>query len=514
MSLQTEFEAAHLRRGPVLDRMRANAAFTIPFTLPDDLFSGNDEIHQSYQSLGANGISNLVAKLLTALFPPGMPWFLNEPSAKAKMVLGDDAFLEMENLLYRRDLAIQRKFEAMGHRIPIRAALQSILILGPALMLVTDKYRLRGFRIDQYVLKRASDSELLWLITHEKKDIEQLSEEDRAKAEINKDQISEDSNGGKTVDLYTKAARQRSDKWIVQQEINNKIIRTSEEPVNPYLAPGYIELPGEDYSRSFVEERSIGDLRAYNGLSKAILDGMVNAAKMVPVLDDANSNGMSPADLAKPNGQVVYGRVQNGQVQGAAFLKTDKFADFSVAIKGNENIETRIGKQMLLEMDAQPTGDRVTATQVSRIARELDGALGGIYAHIAEEIQRPLYDRVVYQMERDKILTPLPEEIADATDTHILTGLEALARQSRLDRLAQVVQMIAPMPDAQRRIKWATVYEDVFKGVNLDVHRYLMTEDELSAEAQAQIEQQVQLAAAQQSIATAGKVVESAAQSS
>ena len=44
------------------------------------------------------------------------------------------------------------------------------------------------------------------------------------------------------------------------------------------------------------------------------------------------------------------------------------------------------------------------------IAKELEGALGGPYVHIVEEMQRPLVERTLRQLERDKVLVPMRAE--------------------------------------------------------------------------------------------------------
>ncbi len=504
-TIKKEWESADAERSGFLERNREAAALTIPSVLPDEGLRGEDEILKSFQNVGADGVSNLVGRLIIALFPPGVRWFQFSPSVSAIMApnVTPEALDQFRGLLYERELTIQTKMDATNYRTKQRVGLQQLLVVGNSLLKLDDDYRLKCYRLDQWVQRRTSTNDVHWLITREEVDPLDLTEAEIAQAHVDIEQE-------EPLELYTKAFLQRNGKWRIQQELNSEIIRDAEEPVSPFLPAGYEELPGEDYSRGFVELK-IGDLRSLNGLWKALLDGMVAVTKIHPVCDD--TKGFRPSDIMKPNGTPIVGRVEGGEPTGIAFLQSKKVADLSVAMQGTDRIEKRLGKSMLLESSMQPQGERVTATAVMRIAKEVEGALGGVYAQIAEEVQRPFLERFVWQMERDKLLEPIRETDKRLIQTHILTGLEALGRHADVERLLTALQIVAQIPEALQRVRMDVAVAQIFRGFSLDTKRLLKTDEELNAEQQAAAQQQMRQAADAQTIETAGRVVETAAAS-
>ena len=372
-------------------------------------------------------------------------------------------------------------------------------------------YWYKNFRFDHFVQKRGSGSKVLWGITMEMKDPMELSDEDISRAGLgSREELEKKEGENRNTELYTKWIRQSDGRWLIQQEMNDKIIRWSLEKVNPYLTLGYIEMTGEDYSRGFVEGLE-SDLLSYDTNIKSLLDWGVNASKITPVVDNAESGGMTATDLSKPSGEVIYGTVRDGNVKGVGFLATKMQGEIRVVAEIAATLEARLGKQFLLETEAQRDAERVTATEVMRVARQLEGALGAIYAEIASEIQRPLLDRMMYQMERDKLLEPLPEGFEEAVDVEILTGLSALGRQQELERLISVVQLLSALPEAMADLSPKRMAAVAFQAHSLDIDKYSKTEDEKLAGAEAAEAQQLRLAAGEQAIKTGGKVIEEGA---
>ena len=511
MSLKSEFLTADAARANILEKQRECSVYTIATILPPEALSPQEEILRSYQSLGADGLSNLVSKLVIALFSPSVPWFRFKPSAKLKndTAVSPEDIEAFDDRLYARELLIQSQLDSTNYRVKMRTALESLVGIGNSLTQMTDNWKFKNFRQDHWVQRRGTDGELLWLITLEKVDPVTLSDEMLTQAGLGRAELEAKEGNDRLQELYTKCERRaNSDHWFIHQELNEKQVgQESEEAVSPYIAVGYIEVPGEDYSRGFIEER-LADLRSLNGLTKAMLDGAVAAALVYVVVDEAK--GLKPRDLGKPTGTILTGRVENGVVQGVGFVKSDKQADFNVAHLLAATIEKRLGKQMLLESTLQPTGERVTATQVMRIARELEGALGGVYAQIATELQLPLLLRTIYQMEAQNLLPAIPAALKDSIEIQILTGLEALGRQLDLEKLTAALQIVGQIPGAVDRIS-PDVIESIFQGLNLDTAKFLKTDEEMAAEREAAMEAQTRQVAREKLVETVGNIVENAA---
>ena len=507
MTLKAEFEAQDAKRANVTERVRECAAFTIPWVLPEENTKGTDTILQPYQSLGSSGIENLVGKLVGSLFPTGTPWWSTVPSAQARTSdLSPEDMEAFKATLLARDLLIESKLDDTNYRIAQRAVLENVMVAGNSLAFLTRDYMLKTFRFDQYVQRRAG-GRLSWVIASEQVDVTSLPDETIAAAALDREKLMAGEPADRIQSLYTKAEWQRGGSWVITQEINEHQVKTSEEPVSPFFSVGYRELAGEDYSRGFVEAR-LGDLRSFNGLAGAILDLTIAAARLVPVYDPAK--GWTTADLTSPNGQPRAGRVDGSTPNGIGFLQSNKHNDISVAMTYSQMIEKRLAKAMLLESSAQPTGERVTAAQIMRIARELEGALGGVYTHIAEEIQKPFLNRVIWQMERDKLLVPLPAN-AKAHELSILTGIEALRRQAELDRLLLAMQVLGPIPGAMQRIKFELLADRILRLLGINTPELIKTPEELEAELEKQRQAGLDTAASEQAIKSIGAIAENSA---
>ncbi len=515
-TLKSQFADADAARINILERARICARLTHPDMLPQLNTTPDMTLESSFQSLGSDGLSNVTSKITTAIFHP--PWFRFKPSAKVIVaanngILSRDVFDAFGKRLHDRELQIQSQFEKTKLNTKFRTSFEHTLGVGNSLTLSGGEdgdYWYKNFRMDHYVQKRGGNGNILWGITKEMKDPMELSDEDISKAGLGSRQELEKKEGEqRNQELYTKWIRESDGKWLIQQEMNDKIIRWSIEPVNPYLALGYIEMAGEDWSRGFVEGL-LGDLLSFDTHMRSLLDWGVNASKITPVIDDANSGGMVPKDLTRASGVVVEGRVIDGDVQGVAFLATKMQGEIRVVAEIAANLENRLSKQFLLEIQGQRDAERVTATEIIRDARQLEGALGAIYSEVSEG-QRQLLDRMMYQMERDGLLEPLPEGFEEAVDVEILTGLSALGRQKELEKLASAVQMLSVFPEAMAELSTPRIAATVFQAHDLNIQKYNKTEEEKLAAAEAAEAQQLRLAAGQQAIETAGAVVEEGA---
>ncbi len=311
-SIQAQFDNADGERQNELAIAREAAAFTDPTMLPPDSTSPGMALNRAYQCLGTDGLENLVSKMIVAHFPPGIPWSryivseqlrrdpqMQEPFSDATGVW-PSALMALEAWLYERERTIMGEFAATDYRVKMRTTFQHILGVGNSMLECLGKYPnygFRNYRFDNFVQRRGSDSKLIWLIVRERMHHSELSDEILAKANLRRDDLKRNAGRVNDLWLYTRAAKDTygATKWTIEQELNKVVVNTSVEQVNPFIAVGYRELCGENYSRGFVEER-LPELRSVNGLTKATLDMAVAAAKLHPVIDPSTSGGMEPDD--------------------------------------------------------------------------------------------------------------------------------------------------------------------------------------------------------------------------
>ena len=117
-TFKAEFSKADSDRQSILKRMRECAAFTIPTILPGEHITQTDDLLYSYQSLGADGVANLVNKLLVALFSPTVPWFRYAISQSALLEWQNtpELLVALEAALYAREHQIKAQLETTKYR--------------------------------------------------------------------------------------------------------------------------------------------------------------------------------------------------------------------------------------------------------------------------------------------------------------------------------------------------------------------------------------------------------------
>lgn len=517
-NIARDFANADAKRQTILDRARHCAALTRPWLLPELGHTPDQKFEDTFTSLPSRGIANLEGRLLMALYPPGTPFFRLLPASHIRYSKNVDpqklqsyasALAVQELLMMARiesaDMGGNSNRRRSGFRSRKRQAITQILVTGDVLEQFTDDYRLRVFRRDQYVTCRDSSQDVMFHIVCEKVDPLGLSEEISVLADINMGDYADKPYDQRSVDLFTRCAWQPFSRvWLVEQEINKKIVRVSEEPVTPYMATPFELAPGEDYGRGFIES-NLGDVRTLNELHERLLDFAGMCSKFVPCID--YNSQVRASDLAKPSGEVIEARVAGGAVQDIAFLSVNKGSDFNVVYQTAMEKRKDLAVAMLMEADSAPRGERVTAFQIQRIATELEGALGGVYAPIADAQQVPLVERLLYQMQRDAIIPTIPR---GSMDIEAVTGIAALSREADKAKLLQLVATMSQFgPAMAQRIDLGVLFDTLLRQSGIFEPGLVKTQEQVAAEASAAMQQQIEMEAQKRLIQVGGDVMTS-----
>lgn len=468
-----------------LNRARDAAELTIPTLVPREGHSSATEFYTPMQGIGARGVNNLASKLLLALLPPNQAFFrlsLDEFTL-GEMSGRDDMKGEFEKAMGSIERTVMNEIEVNNFRTAMFEALKHLLVSGNVLLYLTPDLKMKIYHLDRFVIKRDAIGNVIEIITKDMMSPLSLSEE--MKSLLDGDTKENYKNN---IELYTYIYRAPDNKkWLVRQEINDKIVPNSEGsyPIDrsAYIPLRYVSIDNADYGRGFIEEY-IGDLRSLEGLYRSIVEGSAAAAKVL--------------FLVRPNGTTKLrtlsespnGAIREGDAGDVSTLQMQKQGDFQVAFQTMRLIEDRLQFAFMLNTSVQRNNDRVTATEINYVSKELDDSLGGLYSLLSNELQLPLISRLMYQMEKKKRLPALPK---DQVRPKIVTGLEALGRSSDLQRLNAFVQQLTPF--AQQLMQYMNLDEYVKRvGVSLGIDM-----DGL-IKSQAQIQQE-QLAMQQQQLA-------------
>ncbi len=509
-------------RQPQLDRVRICSRLTDPSMVLPRNFVSTQKLPQNFQSIGARGMMGMAGKILVSMYTPDLPWFSVEmtPEILFSPDLSDDEKQRLQQALFVYEVVAQTTLESgvpgpgrrrrrTNFRTAKRDAIERILCTGESLERITDDYRIIVFKIEQYVTRRDSCGDVLYHVIRENVDLLTLTDKVLIKAGIKPEDVKAKPIKDRMEDIFTDVEWQpRTKKWLIRQEIKDKIVNESEEPVSAFVSTPYKLSSGDHYGRGFVETNLFGDLRSLDELCERKLDFAAVAAKFLTFIDAASE--LRPEDFSAKTGTVKFGaRIANGVLQDAAIFQSGKMADFSIVQQTTDNLRAELGGAMLMGSEVTPQKERTTAYQVEEIRRELDGAMGGVYAPIADDNQEPTIDRTFWQLTRDKKIRPLP---AGSAQVRTLTGVAALAKASKAQDLRAFIQDAATLgPEAIDRIDKSVALDVLARYRRIDEPGLILTKEQMAERLKAQLTTSLGQEAASRGIDAAGTIAETAA---
>ena len=515
--IKTIFMADDAERAEILERVRLCTSLTKPWLLPPLGHNPSMRLPETYQSTGSRGVTNLEGLMLLALYPPGSPWFELglHPSLEYSTQIEESRKARLRQRFYLDSLTTVGMLESAslkplksrqvnGFRSSKRSAIGQIIVTGDTLERLDDDFRLTTFRRDRYVTRRDSAGNVLYHAIRESIDPFALRPDELARTKLNVEELKKIDTRHRMQDLWTYVEWQPwSNVWVIRQEVNDQTIVETQETISNYFSTPFELAPEEHYGRGLIE-LNLGDLRSLNNLMLRMLDFAAACSKFLFGID--NNSSVKPEDLEKPSGASMRCKVENGEIKDVAILQIQKSQDFSVVRDVAATVRDSLAKNFLIEAELQPKGERVTAYQVGRIAQMLEGALGGVYAPIAEKQQMPLLQRAIHQLRLKRILPVVPD---DTMEVRALTGLAALtseAKRGKLMSFSEVARLLPP--DAAARMDWGVFMDAWARYSTLYEPGLIKSDDQMRRESLERQRTEAGMMLAQQAIQTGGKVVE------
>lgn len=485
----SRYERLATDREVYLDRARECAKLTIPSLYPEAGHDKSQAFRTPHQSIGARGVNNLASKLLLSLFPPNTPFFAMrvDDFTAEELAQEEGARARVDEALNKYERAVMQEIENSGDRAGHFEALRHLVVGGNGLLYVPKSGRSRFFSLDRYVVVRDAEGTVIEGIIEEELAFatvpEDIREMVKAQLEQNGDEVAPD----KEVKVYTKWYKDGA-KVKAYQEVMGVKVPGSEgawpEEESPYIALRWLSVDGEDYGRGYAEEY-FGDLKALEGLSKAILEGSAAAARLVFLV---NPNGVTRAkDLAG----TLNGGFASGRDADVTVVQAQKQADLAVAKDTAAAITERLAFAFLMNSAIQRQGERVTAEEVRYMAGELEDALGGVYSILSQQYQMPYVKRIIARMTKAKRLPKLPKGI---TEPVITTGLEALGRGHDLNKYDMFLKALMPLgPEVlAEHMNMGDYITRIGTSLGIDLDGLVKSEEQKAAEAEAARQQQQQ----------------------
>lgn len=410
----------------------------------------------------------------------------------------------LESLAYQ----VYRKLISTNLREAVYQALQNLIITGDVLMVMDDEFMFTNYRLDQYVVQRNVMGDVIEIIHLE---YEAIDPED-----IRYDETLTDHRQGFCTYYcqYTKVNGQ----WSYRKEKGDgQLIAKGTYIVPPIAVLRWYAIPGENYGRSHCED-ILGDIRSLESYTKSQIEGLAGASAFWIGIDPSGITEID--DIASmPNGSFVAARQADVYTISPAATMNPQVQAASSAV---ETMRREIGQAFLLAGQAIPSGDRVTATAVRMIGSELETVLGGAFSSIARTLMEPIINRCIVQMLDQELMDPALEEQFFAQDgtisLKIITGLQALSRDSDLQKLMQMGEMVRNLPpEAVQTFKWDAYASQLITCLGFDPRQWVKNPEEMQEEqmkmAQMQTQQQTAGAVGQSIAGAAGAAAQSAIQS-
>lgn len=486
-TVEARYNKLEALRHPYLIRARECSALTIPMLIPPMNNNRATKYKTPYQSLGARGVNGLANKLVLALL--NTPFFkLSMDDATMQLISQEeDIKTKVDEAFGRIEMAISREIDTAGMRTKVVEAIKHLIVGGNVLVTIEEDLSLRTFPLSRYVVRRDAVGNLLLAIT--KEDISPLE----LKPEVRiAHQITEDTKPlqDQVIHLFTCLEKEDDGSYSVYQELNGKEVDGSRGTYTdkvPWMALRWIAVENEDYGRGHVEEY-LGDLKSYEGLSKAILAAAAAAARVIYFLNP-NSTTSKRRLIEAESGAVLEGNI--GDV---GILQLDKYADLKTAMEKAETLKRDLSAAFMLNSAIQRDGERVTAEEIRYMAQDLESSLGGVYSTLSQEFQQPLVKNLLFLMGTKKLIPILPNTVKPI----ITTGIEALGRGRDLDKFNQLFgelqvlgQAVGPEAIAAR-LNVGDAISRVATAIGIDTKGLIKDDTQVAAEQQQQHEMEMQ----------------------
>ncbi len=463
-----------------LERKREHATLTMPTLLPWEGRAVNTALDVPYNSLSAEGINNLASRIMSVVFPlNGQSVFEVLLEAPFKPEGKDDT--ELSAMLGSFEESVMDTLAPTNMRASINLAYRHLIAIGDVMIHMDDDFTFRLFRADQYVVRRQHEGTWQEVIIREQVNAQW---HDELKG-IPKKPEGGDARGttGNTQELweplFTQIIRHKDGSVCVVQEFRGQEVQGTREThkVSPYMPARWSSLIGEAYGVSLVEDM-FGDIRTLDSLSKALLDGVMLNAEYRWVL---NPGGMMELQdfLDSINGDTLAGG--RDDLTAMQFQNNAQVAAAQQAVAHREAI---LGRRFLMNSAVQPTGERVTARQVTLLAQELEQALGGILSLASSELQEPIIRRTMFVMGEKGLLD---ENISEQIDKQggflklrLRAGLEILNREAEKENLERAMSIMAGMnPEMLEGANMHIIGRDWWQAQGLDAKGRWKTDEEM-----------------------------------
>lgn len=489
MKARERYNYLSTTRNQFLDTAVDCSRLTLPYLIDEDVTStSRKSLPSPWQSIGAKCVVTLAAKLMLALLPPQTTFFkLQIRDDKLGTDLPAEIRSELDLSFSKLERMVMDSIASSSDRVVVHQAIKHLVVGGNALVFMGEK-GLKHYPLNRYVVERDGNGTVIEIVTKElisrkllPKEFLIDEREPNHPGDTGKNSLTDD------VEVYTHV-RLDNNRWLWHQEAFDKVIPGTQskapKDASPWLTLRWNTVDGEDYGRGRVEE-FIGDFRALEALSQALVEGSAAAAKVVFLVSPSSTT--KPATLAQAgNGAIIQGRPDDVQV-----VQVGKTADFRTAAEMISTLERRVSDAFLVLTVRQ--SERTTAEEVRLTQLELEQQLGGLFSLLTVEFLIPYLNRKLLILQRNNEIPKIPKDLVHPT---IVAGINALGRGQDRESLTAFITTIAQTLGPEALVKFINPDEAIKRlaaAQGIDVLNLVKSMQDQQAESQEQMAQQQQL---------------------
>lgn len=481
--LADRFKTLDGRRQYRIDLARKCSSLTIPSVLPPRGWTEDAILPQPYSSIASRGVTAMASRMLSALMP------LNDtPFFKFSLKNGAEPTPEIKSYLETLSYQVYNKIIANNLREIVFQALQHLIIVGDVMTIMDDDFNYRNLRIDQYVIQRSVEGKVIEIINLEYLPIDPTDEYGELVGTGN----IEYRRGYKTI--YCQYLLDEDGKtWYARKEDEEgQLIMEGEYSILPIIPLRWYGIVGENYGRSHCED-ILGDLSSLENYTQSHIEGMAASSTFWMGVDPAGLTELDDIASAS-NGTFVPAKATDVFCLSPAQTLSPQISATSAAV---QEMRREVAEAFLMTSGAIPSGDRVTATAVRMIGSELETVLGGAFSAIARDLMEPIVKRAVFVMlnngDMDERMYEQFFEKDGTLSVEIITGLQALSRDSDLQKLMQMGEMVRNLPpQALQTFRWDAYSKALISSLGFDPRMWVKSEQEIAQEQQMMQQQQMQ----------------------
>jgi hypothetical protein len=251
--------------------------------------------------------------------------------------------------------------------------------------------------------------------------------------------------------------------------------------VSPYVLLRWASVSGENYGRSHCED-VIGDIKTLEGFTEGLINGIAAASIFWQGVDPTGITELDDIS-GSPTGSFVSSRPNEVFTISPAATMNPQISSTQTGV---EVMRREIGRAFLMDSASMPKGERVTATAVRMIGQELEHVLGGAFSSIARDLMEPIVQRAVFIMTTTEQIDTRIEKLF-TTDgilgVAIVTGLQALSRDTDLQKLMQMGEMVRNLPEqAAAMFKWDEYGKALVSAIGFNASQWIKSEEDVRQE--------------------------------